>query len=86
MPIFHQRAEGLLEKVPEILVEGGRFGVIAFHSVEDRPVKLDFRQRKTDGIYRILTKKPIVASAEERDANPRARSAKLRVVERLPAE
>ncbi len=76
----------LLAKVPDILTVGGRFGVIAFHSVEDRPVKLDFRQRKTDGIYRILTKKPIVASAEERDANPRARSAKLRVVERLPAE
>jgi len=78
--------EGLLSKVPDILTEGGRFGVIAFHSVEDRPVKLDFRKRKTDGIYRILTKKPITASGEERDAKPRARSAKLRVAERLPAE
>ncbi len=78
--------QALLVQVPDILTPGGRFGVIAFHSVEDRPVKHDFRQRKTDGIYRILTKKPMIASAEERDANPRARSAKLRVVERLSAE
>lgn len=75
----------LLESAPKVLGEGGRFGVIAFHSIEDKPVKLDFRKRKAEGIYRILTKKPVVASDEERRQNPRSRSAKLRVVERTEA-
>ncbi len=78
--------DALLTVAPNILKPGGRFGVIAFHSVEDKPVKLDFRKRKGEGIYRILTKKPIVASAQERSENPRARSAKLRVAVRESAE
>ncbi len=69
----------LLESAPKVLRPGGRFGVIAFHSNEDKPVKLDFRKRKTEGIYRILTKKPLVADDDERRQNPRSRSAKLRV-------
>jgi 16S rRNA (cytosine1402-N4)-methyltransferase len=69
----------LLESAPRILRSGGRFGVIAFHSNEDKPVKLDFRKRKTEGIYTILTKKPLVADDDERRHNPRSRSAKLRV-------
>lgn len=73
----------LLRAAPGVLKAGGRFGVIAFHSVEDKEVKQDFRQRKTEGVYRILTKKPIVADGAERAVNPRSRSAKLRVVERL---
>lgn len=73
----------LLSAAPGVLKAGGRFGVIAFHSVEDKEVKRDFRQRKTEGVYRILTKKPIVADGAERAVNPRSRSAKLRVVERL---
>lgn len=68
----------LLENAPKILRPGGRFGVIAFHSNEDKPVKLDFRKRKAEGIYRILTKKPVVAEEDERRQNPRSRSAKLR--------
>lgn len=72
----------LLESAPRVLRPGGRFGVIAFHSNEDKPVKLNFRKRKTEGIYRILTKKPIVADEDERRRNPRSRSAKLRVVMR----
>lgn len=72
----------LLESAPRVLRSGGRFGVIAFHSNEDKPVKLNFRKRKTEGIYRILTKKPIVADEDERRRNPRSRSAKLRVVMR----
>ncbi len=74
--------EALLECAPGMLNPGGRIGVIAFHSVEDRPVKQDFRRRKTEGVYEIITKKPVVAGADERRANPRARSAKLRVAMR----
>ena len=74
----------LLAGAPDILNPEGRIGVIAFHSVEDKPVKTDFRQRKAEGIYRIVTKKPVVASPEERRSNPRSRSAKLRVAVRLP--
>jgi len=77
------RLQELLSVAPDILKPGGRFGVIAFHSVEDKPVKTDFRKRKTEGIYRIVTKKPVVAGADERSVNPRSRSAKLRVVVRL---
>lgn len=69
----------LLASAPTVLRPGGRFGVIAFHSNEDKPVKMDFRKRKTEGIYRILTKKPLVADDDERRNNPRSRSAKLRV-------
>ncbi len=74
--------ERLLKSAPRLLKPGGRFGVIAFHSVEDKPVKLDFRKRKSEGIYEILTKKPVVASDDERRSNPRSRSAKLRVAVR----
>ncbi len=76
--------EALLEAAPKALKPEGRFGVIAFHSVEDKAVKLDFRRRKNEGLYRIVTKKPVVADEEERRENPRSRSAKLRVAVRLP--
>ena len=73
----------LLEAAPKVLRPGGRFGVIAFHSNEDKPVKLHFRKMKAEGIYQILTKKPVVADDDERRHNPRSRSAKLRVAQRL---
>ncbi len=73
----------LLKTAPDVLKPGGRFGVIAFHSVEDKPVKLDFRQRKNERVYGIVTKKPITACEDERVANRRSRSAKLRVAVRL---
>lgn len=75
--------ERLLELAPDVLRAGARFGVIAFHSIEDRPIKLDFRRRKSEGLYDILTKHPVVASEPERLSNPRSRSAKLRVAVRL---
>lgn len=71
-----------LEKAPRFLRPGGRVGVIAFHSLEDGIVKEDFRRRKSDGIYTILTKKPVTARAQERQSNPRSRSAKLRAAVR----
>ena len=58
--------------------------MIAFHSLEDRPVTQQFRAWKQAGLARLLTKKPWIATPEEADANPRARSAKLRIAEKLP--
>ena len=69
---------------PTFLATAGRIGVIAFHSVEDKPVKTSFRKQKAEDVYRIVTKKPVIAGPEEREANPRSRSAKLRVAVRLP--
>ena len=73
----------LLEAAPRILKRGGRVVVISFHSLEDRIVKDAFRDGASQGIYRLLTKKPVTASEEESDRNPRARSAKLRAAERI---
>jgi 16S rRNA (cytosine1402-N4)-methyltransferase len=73
----------LLEAAPRILKPGGRVVVISFHSLEDRIVKDAFREGATQGYFSLLTKKPITATEEESDRNPRARSAKLRAAERI---
>jgi len=74
----------LLDAAPRILKPGGRVVVISFHSLEDRMVKDAFREGSIkDKHFRILTKKPVTASEEESDRNPRARSAKLRAAERV---
>lgn len=65
------------------LRRGARVCVISFHSLEDRIVKNLFRSLKEEGVVQIITKKVVIASDEERMANARARSAKLRVAERL---
>ena len=76
--------KALLEAAPRILKPGGRVVVISFHSLEDRIVKDAFREgANKDTYYRILTKKPVTASEDESDRNPRARSAKLRAAERV---
>ena len=74
----------LLEAAPKLLRPGGRFGVISFHSIEDKPVKTAFRQGQSEGVYELLTRKPVTAEEDERLSNPRSRSAKLRVVRRQP--
>lgn len=76
----------LLEALPRMLAPGGRVGLISFHSTEDRRIKRDFLKRRSEGLYRVVTKKPVVASDDERRSNPRSRSAKLRVALREPAE
>jgi 16S rRNA (cytosine1402-N4)-methyltransferase len=78
--------EALLECAPRHLKPGGRLGVVSFHSLEDGRVKRDFRRRRSEGLYTIVTEKPVVADAEERKANPRCRSAKLRVAVRTEKE
>jgi 16S rRNA (cytosine1402-N4)-methyltransferase len=76
--------KALLEAAPRILKPGGRVVVISFHSLEDRIVKDAFREGSIkDKYFRVLTKKPVTASEEEQDRNPRARSAKLRAAERV---
>ncbi len=87
-----------LVAVSSRLARGARLAVITFHSLEDRMVKVFFRtrsnewidrpewpepRRNPDRLFRLLTPRPMDASPEETEANPRARSAKLRVVERL---
>jgi 16S rRNA (cytosine1402-N4)-methyltransferase len=57
--------------------------VISFHSLEDRMVKQAMREGAKNGLYRLLTKKPVTPSEEEVDRNPRARSAKLRAAEKI---
>lgn len=73
----------LLNKTPGCLKPGGRIGIIAFHSVEDAVVKSDFAGRKQSGEYRLLTKRPVIADSQEREVNPRSRSAKLRVAQKI---
>jgi 16S rRNA (cytosine1402-N4)-methyltransferase len=74
----------LLEAAPRVLKPGGRVVVISFHSLEDRIVKDAFREGAIEYKYfRVLTKKPVTASEEEQDRNPRARSAKLRAAEKI---
>jgi 16S rRNA (cytosine1402-N4)-methyltransferase len=74
----------LVEAAPWILKPGGRVVVISFHSLEDRIVKDAFREGAIkDKHFRVLTRKPVTASEEEQDRNPRARSAKLRAAERV---
>jgi 16S rRNA (cytosine1402-N4)-methyltransferase len=87
-----------LREGADLLAVGGRIGVIAYHSLEDRIVKETFRELSATSIpsgtklvpdspvaplLRIVTRHPILASAAEQRENPRARSAKFRVAERL---
>ena len=86
----------MLQQLPLVLNTGGRAVIIAFHSIEDRLVKNFFKQGTFGEVqtnpfeqheikkeYKVITKKPITPSDEELKKNPRARSAKLRVAEKL---
>ncbi|MDR0841078.1 MAG: 16S rRNA (cytosine(1402)-N(4))-methyltransferase RsmH [Christensenellaceae bacterium] len=91
--------DAAIESAHDLLLPGGRLAVITFHSLEDRIVKQAFKRFETPCIcdprapictcgrqptVRILTKKPVTAGEEELSRNPRARSAKLRGIEKLP--
>ena len=76
----------LKEGLPRIwkrIAKGGRFGVISFHSLEDRIVKVQFRSWSQNKEGALITKKPLIPSLEEQQNNPRSRSAKLRVIEKI---
>jgi 16S rRNA (cytosine1402-N4)-methyltransferase len=75
--------KALLEAAPRVLRPGGRLVVISFHSLEDRIVKDATREGAQQGWYRLLTKKPVTARDDEIERNPRSRSAKMRVAERV---
>jgi len=81
---MHALSEAL-PQAASLLAPGGRFGVISFHSGEDRIVKRSFRMLSQEGGYVDLEPAPIEATADEILENPRARSAKLRVLERVAA-
>lgn len=72
-----------LKKGIDRLASGGRIAVISFHSLEDRIVKNTFKSYAALGTLNIITKKPLMASDEETRINPRSRSAKLRVAQRV---
>lgn len=65
------------------LNKGGRMAIITFHSLEDRIVKKAFVELKGKGLAKIINKKPILPQEEEIKLNPRSRSAKLRLIEKL---
>ncbi len=70
----------ILDEAADHLTPGSRFCVISFHSLEDRMVKRKFRENDK---FKVLTKKPVMASREEVETNPRSRSARLRVAEKV---
>ena len=78
------RLDRALAQAVDLLHPAGRVVVMSFHSLEDRIVKQEWRDMAAAGIVRILTKRPMRPGEAETTANPRARSAKLRAVERLP--
>jgi 16S rRNA (cytosine1402-N4)-methyltransferase len=87
----------MLEQTPALLKRGGRLVIISFHSLEDRMVKQFFRSghfeekdeqdpfgsSPSNAPFSMITKKPIVPSSKELSLNPRARSAKLRIAEKI---
>lgn len=75
--------EDFLDKIHRYMIVGARIVVISFHSLEDRIVKNTFREKTGQGIFKILTKKPISPSEAEIEKNMRCRSAKLRAAERI---
>ena len=78
--------ENFIDKAVETLAVEGRLAIISFHSIEDRIVKLKFRELVEGGLFVLVNKKPITASEDELQNNPRARSAKLRIISRVNTE
>jgi 16S rRNA (cytosine1402-N4)-methyltransferase len=80
-----EELEQFLSRTPATLSSGGRWIVLSYHSLEDRPVKHAFQRLAREGQFRVLTRKVIQPSDEEVRNNPRSRSAKMRVAEKITA-
>ncbi len=77
-----QEIRALFEAAPKLLKPSARLVVISFHSLEDRIAKDNIREGAQKGIWKVLTRKPVTATEDEINRNPRSRSAKLRAAER----
>jgi 16S rRNA (cytosine1402-N4)-methyltransferase len=75
-----------LNRAPATLAPGGRWVVLSYHSLEDRMVKQEFRRLAAGGVVKVLTRKVVCPAEQEIAANPRARSAKMRVAEKFMPE
>lgn len=75
--------ERMLKQIPGVLCPNGRFAIITFHSLEDRIVKNTFKQWEKDTIAKRINKKVISPAWTEKKNNPRARSAHLRIIEKI---
>jgi 16S rRNA (cytosine1402-N4)-methyltransferase len=78
-----EELEQFLSRTPATLSSHGRWVVLTYHSLEDRPVKQAFQRLEREGSFRVLTRRVIRPSQEEITNNPRARSAKMRVAEKV---
>lgn len=84
--LVNQELENLEKTLPQavnVLGKNGRLAVISYHSLEDRIVKHYFKKEALKQSIKILTKKPIIPNEEEVAENPRSRSAKLRIIEKI---
>ena len=81
-----EELEQFLSRTPATINSGGRWIILSYHSLEDRLVKHAFQDLERAGTFRVLTKKVIQPGEEEVRSNPRARSAKMRVAEKLAPE
>ncbi len=75
-----ENLDTILGVLPEIVAPRGRVGIISFHSLEDREIKVHFKSLVANKIASFITKKPIIPSVSEVGENPRSRSAKLRAI------
>ena len=78
-----EQIAAFLEQAPGWLEEGGRLVVIAYHSLEDRLIKEKMAAWDRAGVMERLTRKPLIPTPEEVARNPRARSAKVRIAEKI---
>jgi 16S rRNA (cytosine1402-N4)-methyltransferase len=81
-----EELEQFLSRTPATLNLGGRWIILSYHSLEDRPVKRAFQRLEREGSFRVLTRKVIMPGEQEIRTNPRARSAKMRVAEKIAVD
>ena len=78
-----EQVEAVIYEGADILGKEGRFCILAYHSLEDRIVKNAYKKLAKEGLFNIITKKPLIPRREEQRENPSSRSAKLRVAEKI---